>query len=229
MAKASFPSHRFFVGIAIFFFVFTPFALALESGNFFAQGREWTNGLVIVYFMGLVCLVSQPLRWLMVHMVWLSYLGELLFCELLHWYSYRTTGIPLYVPFGHALVYATGYILAQQPVFIWQERSIRKIFIVLFSSAFLGIGLFLKDYFTLVLGLLFFLLLRRKRWQNLYFFIAVCVIFIELVGTYFQCWTWKPNVWGLPTCNPPIGAVFLYAGGDVLLAKIVQKVNKINV
>jgi hypothetical protein len=82
----------------------------------------------------------------------------------------------------------------------------------------------------LACGGLFFLLLRRKRWQNLYFFIAVCVIFIELVGTYLHCWTWKSKIVDrIPTVNPPIGAVLFYVGGDVLLAKIVQKVNKLTI
>jgi hypothetical protein len=56
----------------------------------------------------------------------------------------------------------------------------------------------------------------------MYYFIAICVIIIELIGTYFKCWTWSPKIFGyLSTANPPMGAVFFYAGGDVLLAKIV--------
>jgi hypothetical protein len=88
---------------------------------------------------------------------------------------------------------------------------------------FFSVGIFLKDVFSLIFGIFFFLLLKRKKWQNLYYFIALCVIFIELGGTYFQCWKWVPKTFGLiPAANPPMGAVFFYAGGDVLLSKIVD-------
>jgi hypothetical protein len=42
------------------------------------------------------------------------------------------------------------------------------------------------------------------------------------VGTFFGCWRWVPKIFGtISAVNPPMGAVFFYAGGDVLLAKIV--------
>jgi len=212
------------------FFLFTPLTLSIEAGLFFNHGRWVANGLAISYFLLMLYFAEKPLRWLMIHMVGLSYIGELLFCEVFQMYAYRTSGIPLYVPFGHAIVYASGYIWAHQKWTLQHDKKIRLVFQFLFSIAFLGVGILGKDFFTLGCSVLFFLLLRRKRWQNLYFFIAVCFFFIELVGTYYQCLKWVPAIFGkIPTLNPPIGAVFFYAGGDVLLAKIVQKVNKITV
>ncbi|GIZ09340.1 hypothetical protein FUMI01_20670 [Flavobacterium sp. UMI-01] len=156
-------------------------------------------------------------------MVGLSYIGELIFCKLLGMYEYRTPMIPLYVPFGHAIVYASGYVYAHAFWSLQKEYSIRKYFLWFFAALFLGVGILLQDYFSLVFGVLFFWLLKRKKWQNLYCFIALCVVFIELVGTYFKCWAWEPEIFGfIPTSNPPMGAVFFYAGGDVLLAKIVK-------
>lgn len=156
-------------------------------------------------------------------MVFLSYIGELIFCKLLGMYDYRTEFIPLYVPFGHAIVYASGYIFAHTQWAVKNDQLLRKFFAVFFSVLFLAVGVLLGDIFTLVFGLLFFALMKRKRWQNLYYFIALCVIFIELVGTYFQCWTWVPKTFGvIPAANPPLGAVFFYAGGDVLLVKILS-------
>jgi hypothetical protein len=65
--------------------------------------------------------------------------------------------------------------------------------------------------------------MRRKKWQIVYYTIALCVIFIELVGTYNKCWIWVPKTFDIiPVANPPMGAVFFYAGGDVILAKIVS-------
>ena len=138
-------------------------------------------------------------------------------------YDYRTAFIPLYVPFGHAIVYASGYVFAHTKWALQNEKTLRIFFAATFALLFLAVGFILNDTFSLIFGLLFFVLMKRKRWQNLYYFIALCVIFIELVGTYFQCWTWVPKTFGLiPAVNPPMGAVFFYAGGDVLLVKIVS-------
>lgn len=161
-------------------------------------------------------------------MVFLSYIGELIFCKLLGMYHYRTNPIPLYVPFGHAIVYASGYVMAQTSWAKTKEKKLQLFFGYSFVILFLSVGIFLNDVFSILFGFLFFVLLKRKQWQNLYYFIALCVIFIELVGTFFQCWTWVPKTIGIiPAANPPMGAVFFYAGGDVLLAKIVSKLKSI--
>lgn len=210
---------------AICFPFFTVLALGIDSVFFtthYFDGRQLTNLLGILYFTGFYWSAKSDLRKLMFVMVGLSYIGELIFCKLLGMYAYRTEAIPLYVPFGHAIVYASGYVYANTKWSITKELHLRKYFLFFFALLFLSVAVLLKDYFSLFLGLLFFALLKRKRWQNLYCFIAFCVIFIELAGTYFKCWTWTPTVFGIiPTSNPPMGAVFLYAGGDVLLAKIV--------
>ena len=156
-------------------------------------------------------------------MVFLSYIGELIFCKLLGMYAYRTSDIPLYVPFGHAIVYASGFVLVERFYFVINENKLKQLFFISFATLFLGVGIFLHDIFSLVFGTLFFVLLKRKKWNNVYYSIALCVIFIELVGTYFKCWTWVPKTFGvIPAVNPPMGAVFFYAGGDVILAKMVS-------
>lgn len=211
---------------ALSFTLFTVVALGIDS-TYFTQNhfdaRQLTNVLAIGYFALLFHVSGTQLRKLMAVMVVLSYIGELIFCKLLGMYAYRTSVIPLYVPFGHAIVYASGYILAHSRWAIDHENGLRKFFAVCFTGLFLGVGIFLGDWFSVIFGALFFVLLRRKRWDNLYYFIALCVIFIELIGTYFGCWTWAAKTFGIiPAANPPMGAVFFYAGGDVLLAKIVN-------
>jgi hypothetical protein len=220
--KNSHPERQLF--FAAFFTVFTSIALAIDS-VFFTQryfdARQITNVLAISYFLLLFFASDSHLRKLMFAMVFLSYIGELIFCKLLGMYEYRTVAIPLYVPFGHAIVYASGYIFAHTHWAIRNEKKLQFAFAIFFISLFLGVGILLNDWFSLLFGSLFFVLLKRKHWQNLYYFIALCVIFIELVGTYFQCWAWAPKTFGvIPAANPPMGAVFFYASGDVLLAKI---------
>jgi hypothetical protein len=211
---------------AYLFPFFTLFALWVDSADFqknYFDGGILTAILAITYFGFFFRFASSTLRKLMFVMVFLSYLGELLFCEVLEMYDYRNHAIPLYVPFGHAIVYASGYVLAETSFFIKNEGTLRKLFLPSFALLFLGVGIFLNDVFSLIFGTLFFVLMRRKKWQNVYYAIALCVIFIELVGTYFKCWTWVPKTFGvIPAINPPMGAVFFYAGGDVLLAKMVH-------
>jgi hypothetical protein len=211
---------------AILFPIFTFIALGIDSTWFLHQycdGRQLTNILAIGYFLLLYFYSGSRLRKLMVVMVPLSYIGEIIFCKLLGMYTYRTSLIPLYVPFGHAIVYASGYIIAHQAVITRHGSPLRIFFAIGFSLMFLLVGIYLNDIFSLVFGALFFLLLKRKRWDNLYYFVAICVIIIELIGTYFGCWAWASKTFGyIPTINPPMGAVFFYAGGDVLLAKIVS-------
>lgn len=220
---------------AIFFTLFTLVALGIDSVYFatnYFDGRQITNFLAIVYFSFFFWFSNAYLRKLMFVMVFLSYIGELIFCTLLEMYDYRTVVIPLYVPFGHAIVYASGYVFAHTKWAVRNDILLKKYFAIGFLLLFLSVGIFLNDIFSLIFGIFFFLLLKRKKWQNLYYFIALCVIFIELVGTYFQCWKWVPRTFGiLPAVNPPMGAVFFYAGGDVLLVKIVNcwKLKTVNI
>lgn len=211
---------------AVCFPFFTLFALGIDSVAFkenYFDGRQITNVLAILYFSFFFWVSGSYLRKLMFVMVFLSYIGEVIFCTLLGMYHYRTAVIPLYVPFGHAIVYASGYVFAHTQWALKNDNLLRKYFAVVFVLLFLTVGIFLKDIFSLIFGVFFFLILKRKKWQNLYYFIALCVIFIELGGTYFQCWKWVPKTFGLvPAANPPMGAVFFYAGGDVLLSKIVD-------
>ena len=214
------------IWLALLFPLFTAIALGIDSIAFFERyfdGRQITNLLALGYALLIFYTSGDALRKLMVVMVILSYIGELIFCKLLGMYSYRTPMIPLYVPLGHAIVYASGYILAHSAFAIKWNAKLKVVFATGFIALFLSAGLLFNDVFTLIFGLVFFLLLRRKRWENMYYFIAICVIIIELIGTYFKCWTWSPKIFGyLSAANPPMGAVFFYAGGDVLLAKIVS-------
>ena len=211
---------------AALFPFFTLLALGIDSVAFaksYFDGRTLTNVLAITYFSLFFYASQSYLRKLMFCMVFLSYIGELLFCKLLGMYHYRTNYIPLYVPFGHAIVYASGFVLAESSFLMKRDAHFKKLFSFGFALLFLVVGIFLGDIFSLIFGLLFFVLMKRKKGQILYYTIALCVIFIELVGTCFKCWTWIPKTFNfIPAANPPMGAVFFYAGGDVILVKIVS-------
>src|SRR5690606_15560928 len=75
---------------------------------------------------------GTQLRRLIFTMVIVSYIGELIFCTWLGMYAYRTEHIPLYVPLGHAIVYASGYIYAHSQLASRQKTLLKKLFPVLF-------------------------------------------------------------------------------------------------
>lgn len=209
--------------LAWLFFPFTLLALALDSPYFeshYFDGRLIVNILVITFFAWQFQAAGSRLRKVMSGMLFLSWLGEVILCSWLEMYHYKGEGIPLYVPFGHAIVYASGYTFSETTWVKSRDNALRKLFVVSFILLFALCGYLLNDPLTVALGLMFFALLKRKKWQNLYFCIAVCVVFIELAGTWFQCWTWVPKALDrIPTANPPMGAVFFYAAGDVMLAR----------
>lgn len=209
------------------FLILTPLVLWLDSDFFLNDygfnGRWLANAFTIAYFLWLFYVSGTELRKLMFTMVIISYIGELIFCSLIGMYHYRTVHIPLYVPLGHAIVYASGYIYGNTFWAVKNKTALKKAFPVLFILIFLIPVIFFNDMFTLIFSVFFFAILRRKKGDPLYYFIALCVIYIELLGTSFNCWKWVPETFGLiPAANPPMGAVFFYAGGDVIIAKLVS-------
>jgi hypothetical protein len=143
--------------LASSFTLFTIIALWIDSvfTTHYFDARQVTNVLAIGYFALLFRVSGVELRKLMLVMVVLSYIGELIFCKLLDMYAYRTSAIPLYVPFGHAIVYASGYILAHTRWAIYHENGLRKFFALFFIVLFLSVGFFSMTGFRLSLVLCF--------------------------------------------------------------------------
>ncbi len=136
---------------AICFPFFTLLALGIDSVYFAAtyfDARQITNFLAIVYFSFFFWFSGAYLRKLMFVMVLLSYVGELIFCTLLGMYNYRTPVIPLYVPFGHAIVYASGYVFAQTNWAVRNDKFLKKCFAIGFLLLFLFVGIFFNDVFS---------------------------------------------------------------------------------
>ncbi len=158
---------------AILFPLFTIIALGLDSVLFkekYFDGRQITILLAVIYFFLFFWYSDAHLRKLMFVMVFLSYIGELIFCTLLGMYDYRTDNIPLYVPLGHAIVYASGFVFAHTNWAVKREKSLKKYFAIGFIVLFLFVGIFLKDTFSLIFGVFFFLALKKKKMAKLVLF-----------------------------------------------------------
>lgn len=219
--------------LSLFAFPFSLLFLGLDSVQFadiYFDGRTIVNFIVITYFFLMLKAADNRLRRLMIMMVPLSYFGEQVVCNLLDMYDYRGNRIPLWVPFAHAIVYGSGYILSQMRWMLAHEAVLKKVFIIFFISIFSIAGLYFGDILTLMLGLLYFHVLRRKKWNNLYFFISLGALWVEYIGTYFGVWAWHPDALGfIPTLNPPAGAIYIYIGGDALLLRIMRFMDKKNI
>jgi hypothetical protein len=215
---------------ALFFIVFIGFGLWLDSVYFaerFFDGRWLMNIFAIGHFLYFFYVASTKLRKLMFIMVPLSYLGEEMFCNWFDMYDYRNNQIPLYVPFGHALLYATGWVCSKTDWAIQHKQKLTSFFIVFFAVVLFGVGIVFNDVLTLIYAVVFFWVMRRKKWASLYFFMSLWVIALELVGTYYQCWGWHPVVFKvIPTVNPPLGALVIYVCGDIVLNKLFASIDR---
>ena len=74
-------------------------------------------------------------RELMIYAVIIGFLGEYLFSVYLGMYTYRLENVPLYVPFGHAAVYARVFVFAKAPIVRQYHKKIENFF-YLFISLF---------------------------------------------------------------------------------------------
>ncbi|HEU5088937.1 MAG TPA: hypothetical protein VFT99_15890, partial [Roseiflexaceae bacterium] len=181
-----------------------------------------------------LCTIAAPL-YLLVVVRWLppeqrlpalvfvpfSALGEYIFSILFGWYDYKFGAVPLYVPFGHAILFSTGLLIEDQP---WVQRHLAQVrwaLVAFLAALFAGAVIALGDTLSLALGVLFLYILYRKRMRLLYLIMGVLVLYIELVGTQFGCWTWRQAAWGaLHTTNPPVGAFVCYVIADILVLKL---------
>ncbi len=216
--------------VLVFAWMFIPFSLlALWSdadpwgSNAFISGYWIASTIILTYFSGMFLLASAHLRRLMIITMVLSYIGELLLTEGLHLYGYRRGFVPLFVPFGHSIIYASGYLVSKYPQVARESRYLRAGFFALFIGIFIGQWLFLNDWFTLITGCIFFLFLKRKRWRVLYFILGLHAAWVEIWGIWFGGWRYSPLMFGfIPAANPPLGMVFFYLGGDLLVGRVVR-------
>lgn len=209
------------VRFVLLFPVLLTLLLFLDSKQFaehFFDGRIFATVLLPIWAAFLYYFADAELRKVILVMLPLSYLGELISSPWLELYFYRGMEIPFYIPFGHSVVFASCMMLSTLPKVEEKSELIVKIVKPLLILAILGVGIFLDDYFSLFFGLLLVIILQLKGWSHFYMLMAVIVFAIEIIGTYFQCWTWQPeSPYLFQTVNPPVGAVYIYVVGDIVV------------
>lgn len=220
--------NDFFSFSVLLFLLFSWLVLVFFDSPWFDKhyfnGKPITAGFVIFLYIILLYRVGIRLKLLMLLIVPLSYLGEVIFSEKLQWYIYREERVPLHIPFGHAIVFATGWLLLQKNrIRLFLQRC--KIYVVaLYILMYLFVWLFLGDTLSLVLGVFFFGVLLYKRFNSFYLLMGFIVLYLEIIGTQSGCWTWRLNISVFKTVNPPLGAMFIYVGGDILLTHLLRRI-----
>jgi hypothetical protein len=199
-------------------FIFMVFVLFFDSIYFsdnIKQVQNILNFLMIVGFFIMYFRTVKRVQELMIYAVVIGFLGEYLFSKYLGMYTYRLGNIPLYVPFGHAVLFARVFRFSKVSLVRKFHKSIEQFFgsiIILFASIYL---LFFADVFGFVMTICVFLLLWKRPKDRLFFFtMYLLVAILEIGGTAFGCWKWPNIAFGifefLSSNNPPSGISLFY-------------------
>jgi hypothetical protein len=208
------------------FVPFTTLMLFLDSRAVAGAGYDGqllANLVVPAYLLLLTRAAPRDLRLMMVLIVPLSLAGEVLFSLLLDLYLYKVDQVPVYVPFGHAVVFSTGWLVSRTEAVERHGRAIQRALLPFYGLLLAGAVLWRGDTLSILLGLICALALWRKRAQPLYLIMGLLVLYVELAGTAFGCWAWQARPLGLfETTNPPVGAIVFYILGDMLTLRALR-------
>ncbi len=141
-------------------------------------------------------------------------LGEIFLSLVWGLYDYRLGNIPLFVPPGHALLFALGVILAARlPEWIVWAVPLAAAPLVI-ALAWTGSDTLGPPLFALLLACMAF-----SRARKLYAVMFMLALAMEIYGTALGNWAWHGNVpWlGLNTLNPPLAAGAFYCVLDLLV------------
>lgn len=203
-------------GIPIFFYFDSPDF----NHHVVPWGQMIANSFMLLFYVWFFLGANNKLRWLLIITLIIGAFGEVLASIVMTLYRYRLGNIPLYVPMGHAIVYATVYYLQKQPVIrrqaVWLKPMLQA------SAALICVGslLMFNDVNGFMMYLAFLVFLRHMKNKLFYWLMFAMVFYLEVIGTRMQAWTWY-GVLGnhpmyLPVANPPAGVAVFYMMLDIL-------------
>lgn len=209
--------------LLIAFWPLTALVLLLDSraaAGLGVAGQGLSDLLAPAFLVLLIRPLAPERQLLAVLFVPISAVGEGLFSLVLGLYHYRLGGVPVYVPFGHAILLCVGLYLADTPWLQRYERRVRAALIFFHGGLIGGAFVLLGDTLSAIFGGIFALVLLRQRGRPFYLIMGVLVLYIELLGTVGGNWRWDLAPWGvLHTTNPPTGAFACYVIADIIAMK----------
>lgn len=206
--------------LVLAFWPLTALVLCFDSRHFASwmpHGQWLSNVLTATFLLALISQMHPRRRLVALIFVPLSALGEMVFTFLLGLYHYRLGILPLYVPFGHAILLSVGLAIADSDMVRTREHLLKKVLLPLHGGVALLVLLLLGDALSVVFAAMFYGALRGQCGRPFYFILGVLVCYVEIVGTRMGCWVWELRPFDLlHTTNPPASAYGCYAIADFL-------------
>lgn len=187
----------------------------------FAQGQIAADILITLLFVLVFIKSTKKTREFLIYAILIAIGGECFFSLLLEMYTYRLHNVPIYVFFGHALLYVSvWYFVKANAVKVFRDKLeiIFTIIIIAYATIFL---IFKSDVFGFILTAMTLLILIKKPRERLFYLtMYLCVVFLEIIGTWYECWYWPLYALNLDdtflkSANPPSGISFFYFGLDL--------------
>lgn len=214
-------------GPVLRFCVVTPLLLlavtALDSAwlaQRFEHGQAVAAGVTLLGWAWFYRRSGARLRRVLVLGLLPATVGEVVFSLGLGMYDYRLHAVPLYVPPGHVILYATVFGLVHDGAVRQAERWLAPLLFALGGGYAVGWHLLVGDAFGLACWGAFAVLWLVNRPGRLFFAaMFLLVAFLEQCGTRLGCWRW-PETWlGHPALwrsgNPPGGIAVFYVAFDL--------------
>ena len=188
---------------------------SVHFGEKFEYNQVLINIVMLIGFYLLYKRSTKRTRELMIYAVIIGFLGEYFFSVYLGMYTYRLGNVPLYVPFGHAAVYARVFVFAKAPIVRQYHQKIEHFFYGIIFLFALGYWFFFNDLFGFIMTLGVFALLLKRPKDRMYFLtMYITVAVLEIGGTAYGAWYWPDTAFGifdfLPSNNPPSGISLFY-------------------
>ncbi|CEG56353.1 hypothetical protein [Legionella fallonii] len=184
-----------------------PFFLFIDSPwitPYCPYGQDVTNIIMVFIYSWFLFVARGRLYWIILLMTISSLFAEAIGSLLLTLYQYRLKNIPMYIPLGHAVIYATVYHVCRQPLIWKHHKAVEKllakvIFVIVFMSLFV-----LNDVGGFITYIIFLIIFRQRTQPIFYLTMFVMVYYIELCGTVCSTWAWYVVVGNHPS-YPTIG------------------------
>jgi hypothetical protein len=190
-------------------------------------GQVWATLLTAAYFLCVMRTLSAERRLIIGCFVLVAIVGECLFSLVFKLYEYRLSNIPVYVPLGHPLLLVMAWALAEKP---WLQRHSATLTPWLAYCHIVALGVVLLvwgDTLSLAFAALGVYLFRRRRFTLIYGLMGFIVLGLELLGTSLGCWEWAASSAGgwLHSTNPPYGAFLGYVAADLASIKLARRIS----
>ncbi|NEP54502.1 MAG: hypothetical protein F6K65_39200, partial [Moorea sp. SIO3C2] len=127
--------------ILISFFPLALIVLGIDSRQLVAigfDGQPVADVFIFGYFVLLLFGLRPEQRLMALIFVPFAAIGECIFSLLFGLYTYRLGMVPLYVPFGHGVLFSMGLLVAELPMIQRREEQLKPVLIALFAGLFGG-------------------------------------------------------------------------------------------